>query len=61
MKKKPKTTTIRPKHFETKDDLYSDFYRCPVCKSTCISDRFAYCPMCGVKLIWKITNKENKS
>lgn len=41
-----------------KDEWWCDWFECPKCKVHSIANRFKYCPICGVKLMWSKEVKE---
>ena len=49
---------VTKEHYSVTDELYTDFYCCPMCDSDYLISIFKYCPMCGVLLIWKLKEKE---
>nr|DAD66686.1 MAG TPA: transcription initiation factor IIE, alpha finger [Myoviridae sp. ctPuP5] len=32
------------------DEIYTDFYKCPYCKSGSIQEHYKFCPMCGKEI-----------
>lgn len=36
-----------------KDELYTEWYRCPVCEYLNVLYNSKYCPECGTKLSWQ--------
>ena len=44
-----KTVTVNTIHC-SREEIYTEFYLCPNCKSTNITKYFKYCPECGFKI-----------
>lgn len=53
--------TITDKDFDCKDDIYTDWYKCPKCGESMIIVAASYCQECGVKLEWDLSGKREKS
>lgn len=35
-----------------KDELYTEWFRCPECRDSYIAVEFRYCPICGNEINW---------
>jgi len=46
-----KTVTVNTIH-NSREEIYTEFYLCPNCKSTNITKYFKHCPECGFKIIF---------
>ncbi len=53
-----RTVVVTEDDFIGKDELYAKFYRCNNCGSTDLVDWYKYCPDCGYKIEWQITEKD---
>lgn len=49
---------IKLKNWLGKDEWWCDWFECPKCKVHSIANRFKFCPICGVKLMWSKEVKE---
>jgi len=45
---------ITDKQYVTKDDMYEDIFKCSHCDSENILNGFKYCPICGIKIRWRL-------
>lgn len=51
--KKEKEVEISKLNCKGEDEVYEEWYSCPLCDDGWITRRAKYCSNCGVKLIWK--------
>jgi len=51
-----KNVTITDVNKFVDDELYGSWYKCPECGDTYIFNDFNYCPMCGCKIDWQISD-----
>ena len=49
---------ITDKEYFDLDEWYCDWYFCPNCDNRHIAKGFKYCPDCGAKLIWEVTDED---
>jgi len=47
-----KTKVVVIKKCTGKDDVYQNYFRCPVCKLDYITEGDNFCPKCGCNLLW---------
>lgn len=40
------------KQFTYREEMYADWYQCPICKDNEVFIGANYCPNCGTRLIW---------
>lgn len=52
MDKIEKTVDISRDNLYEYDGRYTDWYKCPECNGTDITEDSRYCPDCGVRLQW---------
>ncbi len=55
-----KTKTIKDEHFVGRDDIYTQWYKCPACEEDMIFIGSSYCPDCGTKLKWDLSEGHEK-
>jgi len=53
---KKKFVYIKDKHFFDEIEEYDAMYKCPACDMACIYPHYKYCPNCGMKLRWQISD-----
>ena len=59
-KEQKKYVVVSDKHFTVCDEMYTDFYKCPVCNESYVAANYRYCQSCGVRLHWRLSNKKTK-
>lgn len=42
------------------DEIYTDFYKCPYCKSASIQGHYNFCPMCGKEIEFQSSREYEK-
>lgn len=50
--------TIRNANSQGKNEIYCTWFQCPSCDKSNIKVNYNYCPDCGEKLKWDLTDKE---
>lgn len=53
--KKKHWVVLKDKHFVTSGEILDNIYECPDCCDHNILSGFDYCPSCGIKLRWQLT------
>ena len=48
--------TITDKDCDGRNELYCEWYVCPVCGTSDISEFFKHCPGCGQLINWDVKN-----
>ena len=52
-----KTVTITDKDSHGDDEAFGEWFTCPRCDESLIAPYFKYCPRCGRKIRWKLTEE----
>jgi len=55
--KRERMRIITDKRVICKDEIYCHFFQCPECGDKQLQNVFKYCPKCGIKLGWRISEK----